>query len=85
MIGRYGQAETLRLAYSRLVLNRVEKQMKKYIILLSLALLTLVGAVLEGLVEDISPLLVQCIGGLTLLSGVALIVWALSYQTEKFK
>lgn len=57
--------------------------MKKYIVLITLALLTMTGAVLEGLVEGLSPQLVQVHGLLTLLSVVALIVWILNIQTGK--
>ncbi len=58
--------------------------MKKYIVLIILALLTMTGAVLEGLVEGLSPQLVQVNGLLTLLSAFALIVWTLKIQTGKF-
>ena len=58
--------------------------MKKYIVLIILALLTMTGAVLEGLVEGLSPQLVQVNGLLTLLSALALIVWTLKIQTGKF-
>ena len=58
--------------------------MKKYIVLIILALLTMTGAVLEGLLEGLSPQLVQVNGLLTLLSALALIVWSLKIQTGKF-
>ena len=58
--------------------------MKKYIVLIILALLTMTGAVLEGLVEGLSPQLVQANGLLTLLSAFALVVWTLKIQTGKF-
>ena len=56
------------------------KLMKKYAVLIFLALLTMSGALLEGLVEDLSPQLVQIIGLLTLISAGILIVWSLKFQ-----
>jgi hypothetical protein len=56
------------------------KLMKKYAVLIFLALLTMTGALLEGFVEDLSPQLVQIIGLLTLISAGTLIVWALRFQ-----
>ena len=59
------------------------KLMKKYIVLILLALLSMIGAVLEGLVENLSPQLVQLNGMLTLVSAVALVVWTLKVQQGK--
>ena len=59
--------------------------MKKYIVLITLALITMTGAVLEGLIEDLSPQLIQLIGLLTLTSTVALIIWALLVQNGGYK
>jgi uncharacterized membrane protein len=59
--------------------------MKKYIILILLALLTLSGAVLEGLVENLSPHLIQVNGFLTILCTGALITWTLKIQAESFR
>jgi hypothetical protein len=56
------------------------KLMKKYAVLIFLALLIVTGALLEGLVEDLSPQLVQIIGLLTLISAGTLTVWALKFQ-----
>ncbi|NOR21010.1 MAG: hypothetical protein GQ538_13090 [Xanthomonadales bacterium] len=58
--------------------------MKKYIVLISLALLSMTGAVLEGLVENLSPQLVQLNGILTLVSAAALVVWTLKIQQGKY-
>lgn len=57
--------------------------MKKYIILMFLALLTLTGAVVEGLVESLSPQLVQVNGLLTIIFTGFFIVWALKLQVQK--
>ena len=57
--------------------------MKKYIVLILLAVLSMTGAVLEGLVENLSPQLVQLNGMLTLVSAVALVVWTLKVQQGK--
>ena len=59
--------------------------MKKYIVLITLALITMVGAVLEGLIEDLSPQLIQLNGLLTLTSTVALIIWALLVQNGGYR
>jgi hypothetical protein len=55
--------------------------MRKHIVLLMLTLITMTGAVLEGLVADFSPQMVQINGLLTLVSAIALITWALSIQS----
>ena len=54
--------------------------MKKYVLLIVLALITMTGAVLEGLVENLSPQMVQLNGLFTLISAAVLIGWALSVQ-----
>lgn len=56
--------------------------MKKYIILILLALFALTGAVLEGLVEGLSPQFIQVNGLLTIISTGAFIVWVLKMQTS---
>lgn len=58
--------------------------MKKYIILITLALLTMTGAVVEGLVESLSPQFVQLNGLLVILSTAALITWTLKVQADNF-
>ena len=58
--------------------------MKKYIILIALAVLTMTGAVVEGLVESLSPQFVQLNGLLVILSTAALITWTLKVQADKF-
>lgn len=57
--------------------------MKKYIILISLALMTLTFAVLEGLVE-LPPQFIQLNGLLTILCTGAFISWTLKVQVDKF-
>ena len=57
--------------------------MKKYVVLVLLALLTMIGAVLEGFVEGLSPQLVQINGLLTLICAVLLIGWTLTVQKGK--
>ena len=56
------------------------KLMKKYVVLIFLALLTMTGALLEGLVVDLSPQMVQLNGLLTLISAGILIGWTLRIQ-----
>jgi len=58
--------------------------MKKYIILIALAVLTLTGAVVEGLVESLSPQFIQLNGLLVILSAAALITWTLKVQADNF-
>ena len=55
--------------------------MKKYIALVLLALVTMTGAVFEGLVE-LSPQLIQANGLMTILCTAALIVWTLKGQID---
>ncbi len=57
--------------------------MKKYIILIFLALLAITGAVLEGLVEGLSPQLVQVNGLLTIISAGVFIFWTLKIQMQE--
>jgi hypothetical protein len=57
--------------------------MKKYIILISLALMTLTFAVLEGLVE-LPAQFVQLNGLLTILCTGAFISWTLKVQVDNF-
>lgn len=51
--------------------------MKKYIVLISLALMTITCAVLEGLME-LSPRFIQVNGLLTLFSAVIFISWVVA-------
>ena len=51
--------------------------MKKYIILISLAILTMTCAVLEGLVPSLPQQFIQVTGLLTIVCVGALIFWAL--------
>jgi hypothetical protein len=57
--------------------------MKKYIILISLALITLTCAVLEGLVE-LPAQFIQLNGLLTILCTGAFISWTLKMQVDNF-
>jgi hypothetical protein len=57
--------------------------MKKYIILISLALMALTFAVLEGLVE-LPAQFIQLNGLLTILCTGAFITWTLKVQVEDF-
>jgi hypothetical protein len=57
--------------------------MKKYIILISLALMTLTFAVLEGLVE-LPAQFIQLNGLLTILCTGAFISWTLKVQVDNF-
>ena len=56
--------------------------MKKYIVLGLLALLTMTGAVLEGLIVGLPQQLVQVNGALTIVSAMALVVWTLKVQAR---
>ena len=56
--------------------------MIKYIVLIFLAVLTLTGAVLEGLVEGLSPQIVQVNGLLTIICAGTFIVWTLKLQAQ---
>ena len=57
--------------------------MKKYIVLILLALVSITGAVLEGLIE-LPPQLIQMNGLMTILCTAALIVWTLKIQIDDF-
>jgi hypothetical protein len=57
--------------------------MKKYIVLIILALLAMTGAVLEGLVEGLSPQLVQVNGLLTIICAGVFIFWTLKIQVQR--
>ena len=56
--------------------------MKKYIVLGLLALITMTGALLEGLIEGLPQQLVQVNGALTIVSAMALVVWTLKVQAN---
>jgi len=51
--------------------------MKKFIIWIVLAALTLTGALVEGLVESLPQMLVQINGALTILLAITLIAWTI--------
>jgi hypothetical protein len=57
--------------------------MKKYIVLISLALLALTFAVLEGLLE-LPPQFIQINGLLTIICAAVFIGWSLKVQIESF-
>lgn len=59
--------------------------MKNPIILMSLAIITVTCAVLEGLVESLPPQFVQFNGILTIVCAGVFIVLALKVQAEWFK
>jgi len=59
--------------------------MKKYIILVSLAILTMTCAVVEGLVESLSPQFIQVTGLLTIVCVAVFIIWTLKIQAHGFK
>ena len=56
--------------------------MKKYTVLGLLALLTMTGAVLEGLIEGLPQQVVPLHGALTIISAMALVVWTLKVQAR---
>ena len=56
--------------------------MKTYIALGLLALITLTGAILEGLVKDLPQHLVQLNGALTIISAMVLVAWTLKVQAS---
>ena len=58
--------------------------MKKYIVLILLALMTTTGAVLEGLIE-LPPQYIQINGLMTILCVGALITWTLKVQVDEFR
>lgn len=57
--------------------------MKKYIVLISLVLLTLTFVVLEGLFE-LPPRFIQVNGLLTIICAAVFIGWSLKLQIERF-
>ena len=57
--------------------------MKKYMLLLILALATLTSATIEGLVE-VSPRFIQFNGGLTIICAVVFIGWIFRLQASVF-
>jgi len=56
--------------------------MKKYIVLGLLALITMIGAVLEGLIQGLPQQLVQLNGALTIISAMILVAWTLKVQSS---
>ena len=58
--------------------------MKNFIILMSLAIITVTCAVLEGLVESLPPQFVQVNGILTIVCAGVFIVLSLKVQAEWF-
>ena len=58
--------------------------MKKYILLISLAVLTLTCAVLEGVVASLPPQFIQLNGLLIIICAGALIVWTVKVQARRF-
>ena len=55
--------------------------MKKYLVLILLALVAMTGAVFEGLIE-LSPRLIQVNGLMTIVFTAALIIWTLKVQID---
>ena len=58
--------------------------MKKYIVLILLAILTTTCAVLEGLVPGLPPLFIQVSGLLIIVSTGVFIVWTLKVKAWRF-
>lgn len=56
--------------------------MKKHMILALLVVITMAGAVLEGLVDGLPQLVVQANGVLTIISAMVLVGWALKVQAS---
>ena len=56
--------------------------MKKYAVLILLALLTMTGAVIEGLVEGLSPQMIQANGLLTIICSGIFIFLTLKVQMD---
>ena len=54
--------------------------MKNHILLISLAVLAMICAVLEGLAPGLPPQFIQLSGLLTIVSAGALVVWTLKVQ-----
>ena len=59
--------------------------MKRYIVLIVLALLTVTCAVLEGLFESLPPQFIQFVGLLTIVCTGVFIGWALRLQARSFR
>ena len=59
--------------------------MKKYIILGLLAMLTMIGAVAEGLVGGLPQQFVQVNGLLTIIFAIAFVIWTLKIQAGGFR
>ena len=58
--------------------------MNKYIVLGLLAMLTMTGAVAEGLFDGLPQLFVQVNGLLTIIFAMAFVVWTLKIQSGGF-
>ncbi len=56
--------------------------MKKYIVLGLLVLITMTGALLEGLIEGLPQQVVQINGALTITSAMILVAWTLKIQSS---
>jgi hypothetical protein len=65
-----------------LFISMTGKTMKKYIVPILLALFAMSGAVLEGLIKDLSPQIIQTNGLLTIICTGVLISWVLSLQVK---
>jgi len=85
VIDRAGQAGGFQYIYSEPVLKPMGKHMMKYTVLAILALLTVTCAVLEGLVESLSPQFIQLVGLLTIVCTGVFIGWTLRLQARSFK
>jgi hypothetical protein len=80
MLGLNRQAMFSPGAYSRFVSKPKGKHMKKYIVLLMVALLAITCAVLEGLIESLPPQFIQFNGLLTIICAGVFIGWTLKLQ-----
>ena len=65
--------------------NLIGMHMKKYIVLVFLALLTMTGAVLEGVFQTLPQAVVQASGLLTIIAAMILVIWTLKIQVDNFK
>jgi hypothetical protein len=59
--------------------------MKKYLILAVLAMLTMTGAVAEGLFAGLPQPIVQVNGLLTIIFAIAFVIWTLKIQAGGFR
>jgi len=59
--------------------------MKNYIVLITLTVLTITCAVLEGLFESLPPQFIQFVGLLTIVCTAIFIGWVLKLQLSHFK